>query len=31
MRVTIHVIGEHDQREQARFSPSHGKVTYPLS
>ena len=27
MRIPIHVIGEHDQREQARFSPNHGKVT----
>jgi D-Tyr-tRNAtyr deacylase len=26
MRIPIHVIGEHDQREQARFPPSHGKV-----
>ena len=26
MRIPIHVIGQHDQREQARFSPSHGKV-----
>jgi hypothetical protein len=31
MRIPIHVIGEHDQKEQARFSSSHGKVTYPLS
>ena len=31
MRITIHVIGEHDQREQARFSPSHGIVTRHLS
>ena len=27
MRIPIHVIGEHDQREQARFSSGHGKVT----
>ena len=27
MRIPIHVIGEHDKRKQARFSPSHGKVT----
>ena len=27
MCIPIHVIGEHDKRKQARFSPSHGKVT----
>ena len=31
MRIPIHVIGKHDEREQAGFSPSHGKVIYPLS
>ena len=31
MRIPIHVIGQHDQREQTRFSPSHGKVLHALS
>ena len=31
MCIPIHVIGEHDQGEQARFSPSYGRVTYPIS